>query len=314
VSDAAKPCKDARAVELSIIIVTHGARELTKACLKFLAPEAARINGEVIIVDNASPDGLAAEIASLYPHFHLLPQMTNIGFAAAANLGADVARGKHLLFLNPDTVTTDGALARLLEFAQDNPPGGIFGVRTVFADERLNPTCCRRKLTLWRLFCSALGLDTRFSHSALFSGMAYPDIPSHGEFAVDVVCGVCMLVTRTVWDRLSGFSPAFFMYGEDDDFCLRAARLGYTCKLLCEVAIVHHGSGTEPDQARKLCQILAARSLIIRSWFSAPRRPIGLVLLQLRPWLGQFFATRQRRPLWRSVWARHRRWISGRFA
>ena len=86
--------------------------------------------------------------------------------------------------------------------------------------------------------------------------------------------GVCLLVARTAWDRLGGFSPAFFMYGEDDDLCLRAARLGYTCTILCDVAIVHHGSGTEPDQARKLCQIFASRSLIIRSWLSAPERTI----------------------------------------
>jgi GT2 family glycosyltransferase len=268
----------------------------------------------VIIVDNASPDGLVAEIASRYPDFHLLPQATNTGFAAAANRGADVARGKHLLFLNPDTVVADGALLRLLEFARSNPLRGILGLRTVFADGQVNPTCCRRKATLWRLLCSAVGFDTRFSRSALLSGMGYPVIPGAGVFAVDVVCGVCLLVARTVWDRLGGFSPAFFMYGEDDDLCLRAARLGYACELLADVAIVHHGSGTESDRSRKLCQILAARSLIIRYWFSVPARPIGLALLQLRPFLGQFLAPRQLRPVWRSVWAGRRRWTSGSFA
>jgi GT2 family glycosyltransferase len=187
-------------------------------------------------------------------------------------------------------------------------------VRTVFANGQVNPTCCRRKPTLWRLFCSAIGFDTRFSHSALFSGMGYPVIPNEGAFPVDVVCGVCLLVARTVWDQLGGFSPAFFMYGEDDDLCLRAARLGYIRELLAEVVIVHHGSGTEPDQSRKLHQILAARSLVIRNWLSAPARPVGLALLQLRPFLGRFLAPRHLRPVWRRVWAGRRRWISGSFA
>jgi GT2 family glycosyltransferase len=301
-------------VELSVIVITHGARELTLACLKSLVPEAGKIACEVIIVDNASPAGLAAEIASLYPHFHVLPQASNVGFALAANRGADMACGKYLLFLNPDTVVTDGALLRLLAQARRNGIPGIWGLRTVFADGRLNPTCCRRKLTIWRLFCAGVGLDTRFPHSSLFSGMAYAQIPCDREFAVDVVCGVCMLVPRKTWERLGGFSPIFFMYGEDDDLCLRAARLGYTCTLVPEPAIIHHGSGTEPDQERKLCQILAARALVIRSRFAAPIRQVGLLLLQLRPYLGRIFATQELQPLWRGVWEKRRQWKTGRFA
>ncbi|PYK29762.1 MAG: glycosyltransferase family 2 protein [Verrucomicrobia bacterium] len=291
------------AVDLSIVVVTHGAREMTLACLKSLAPEARKISSEVIIVDNASPDRFAAEIASFYPDFRLLPQVANLGFAAAANLAADTARGQYLLFLNPDTIVICDALVRLLEFARRNRHAGIWGVHTLFADGTINPTCCRRGPTLWRLFCTGFGLDTRFPRSSLLSGLGYPELPREAELPVDVICGVCLLVERVLWDRLGGFSPAFFMYGEDDDLCRRATNL----------AIMHHGSGTEPDREKKLCQIFAARSLIVRYHFAAPARHIGLALLLLRPFLGKSFAKRESRPFWRTVWGRRYRWMAGRF-
>jgi GT2 family glycosyltransferase len=167
---------------------------------------------------------------------------------------------------------------------------------------------------LWRLLCAATGLDTRFSGSALFCGMRYAALPPADEMPVDVVCGVCLFVERRLWDRLGGFSPAFFMYGEDDDLCLRAARLGYSSALLAGLTIVHHGSGTEPDQERKLCQLLAARSLILRAYLGTPARQTARALLLLRPFLGRHLAKPELRPLWRNVWRRRGQWRAGRFA
>jgi hypothetical protein len=148
----------------------------------------------------------------------------------------------------------------------------------------------------------------------MFSGMAYAKLPSSGARTVDVICGVCLLVDRKVWDRLGGFSPAFYMYGEDDDLSLRARRLGYSPTLMLDLGVVHHGSGSEPNQERKLRQILAARSLILRGYSVAPARQIGQALLLLRPLLGKYFSRPELRPLWEAVWAKRQRWLSGRFA
>jgi hypothetical protein len=83
--------------------------------------------------------------------------------------------------------------------------------------------------------------------------------------------------------------------------------------LVPDLAIMHHGSGTEPDQEKKLCQIFAARSLIVRYQFAAPRRHIGLALLLLRPFLGKSFAKQELRPLWRNIWRRRYQWMAARF-
>lgn len=299
---------------VSVIVVTHNAREMTLRCLDSLRDEISCINDEVVVVDNASGEGLAAEIDSRYADFLVLPQAANLGFASAANLGADCAGGRLLLFLNPDTVVLKGALGRLAEFARTRPGAGIWGGRTLYADGTTNPNSCRRCPTLWSLFCSALALDTRYPASPRFAAMGYGGWARNSERRVDVVCGCFLLVDRGLWDRLGGFSPVFFMYGEDDDLCVRARRLGFSPTFTPEATIIHHGSGTEARQDRKISQILASRALLIGGYFLPPARPFARVLLMVRPCLGRFLARPHLRPLWQTVWAGRRRWLAGRFA
>ena len=301
-------------VELSVIVVTYGAREITLQCLESVARESGSFACEVVVVDNGSPHGMAASIASAFPRIRVIAQAANSGFAAAANLASDVARGRYLLFLNPDTIVLGGALDTLLQFAYSRPGAGIWGGRTLFADGAINPTSCRRRPTLWSLFCSAFALDTRYPNSRFFNRFGYGGWPRDDERTVEVICGCFLLIDRRLWDRIAGFSPAFFMYGEDDDLCLRAQRLGFRPVFTAGSTIVHHGSGTETNQERKIRQILAARALLIRAHFSILTRIPAIALLALRPCFGREFAKPGLRNLWGKVWQRRRQWLAGRYS
>src|SRR5690606_30095528 len=123
----------------------------------------------VLVVDNASPDGSAAAIEAEFPQACLIAEPQNHGFARANNLAAARATGRYLLLLNPDTVVLDGAIQKLVVFADAHPDAGIWGGRTVFEDGRVNPTCCWRFPTVWSMFCRGTGLAAMFRRSALFA-------------------------------------------------------------------------------------------------------------------------------------------------
>jgi hypothetical protein len=300
-------------VALSVIVVTYGARDATLRCLGSIARAAEEPAHEIVIVDNGSPDGLAEEIASRFPRFRIAPQAQNLGFAAASNIGANLAHGAYLLFLNPDTIVPEDAFVGMLAFAHRRPAAGIWGGRTIFADGTTNPTSSRRRTTLWTLFCNGLALDTRFRNLALIGSADRPWRQHDKERSVDVVCGCFLLVERRLWDRLGGFSPAYFMYGEDEDLSLRARKLGFCPAFTFDSAVIHFGSGTESDKARKIKQVLSARALYIRMHFSPLTRWLALALLNLRPGFGRLLASPDLRELWRDVWTCRRQWISGRF-
>ena len=144
-----------------MLVVSYNTRAMTLDCLASLAAETS-VPHEVIVLDNASPDGSAAAIAAAFPRafpeLRLIASPENHGFAKANNIAAREARGDYLLLLNPDTVVLDAAIDRLVAFARRTPEAGIWGGRTLDAERKLNPMSVFGDQTLWSLFCRATGL------------------------------------------------------------------------------------------------------------------------------------------------------------
>lgn len=310
-------------IRVSIIIVSYNTRELTLECLRSVYAQTRETPFELLVVDNASTDGSAAAIAAEFPQARLWPLDQNLGFAAANNFAARNASGEWLLLLNPDTVVLDRAIDRLVASAQSatrsHPRAGIFGGRTLFADGSLNPTSCWARPTLWSTFCIAVGLTSLFRRSSLFNPEAMPAWPRDSVREVDIVTGCFFLLRRSLWDRLGGFDPAFFMYGEEADLCLRARREGVT-GLICPAAtIVHHGGASEPVRADKLVRLFRAKAQLFRRHWSPAIA--GVLVALLRLWAGSralafaaasLFRHRYEaaRSTWREVSRRRGEWLT----
>ena len=307
---------------LSILVVSYNTREMTLACLASVFAET-RGDFELIVVDNASADGSAEAVAAAHgadPRLRLLAEPRNHGFAAANNLAAGLARGRRLLLLNPDTVVLDGAIDRLCAFADARPEAGIWGGRTLFADGTLNPTSCWARPTLWSAFCRVAGLTGLFPRSETFNPEAMGAWPRDAERAVDVVTGCFFLIDRALWDRLGGFDPAFVMYGEEADLCLRARALGARPRITPEARIVHHGGASEAVRVDRVVRILAGKASVMRRHLTGWRRRAALTCHRLWPltrwWAaGLLGALPGRRAesaaVWREVWDRRAEWAEG---
>jgi len=121
------------APDVSVVIVARDARHLLALTLyRLCAGQAlAGVTFEVILVDNAS----GAETRSLYPRLDgvtLIENAENTGFGPACNAGAARARGRFLLFLNPDVDLLPGAMAAMTAAFRDHSQVGIVGARLVF--------------------------------------------------------------------------------------------------------------------------------------------------------------------------------------
>lgn len=305
---------------LTIIVVSYNTREMTLACLRSVRDET-RTPYELIVVDNTSSDGSAEAIAAEFPDIRLMAETENHGFAKANNLAAEKARGEYILLLNPDTVVLDGALDKLLAFARRRPEARIWGGRTVFGDHSPNPASAWRKMDLWNLFCRATGLTGIFPNSPVFNSEAYGGWDRMSERAVDIVTGCLFLITRADWERLGGFDPAFFMYAEEADLCLRAARdLGARPRTTPEAVIVHHGGASEKVRADKMVRLLKARRELIRRHFPPWQQPLAAALFATHPLsrriaLGTLGFWRrglaEKARTWSEVWARRAEWQRG---
>ncbi len=240
---------------------------MTLECLRTIRDGCRRNSHEVIVVDNASGDGSAEAIAREFPEFRLIASEENLGFARANNLAATHATAERLLLLNPDTLVDAGAIDELLAFADRNSKAGIWGGRTRFGDGSPNPTSCWRKPTPWSVFCSATALAGLFRGSRLCNPESLGVLPDGAELPVDVVTGCLLLIDRDLWEKLEGFDPAFFMYGEDADLCLRARSLGARPMVTANANIVHYGGQSDTVRPDKIVRLYTARRQIYaRHW------------------------------------------------
>ena len=123
-------------VEVSIVIPVFNQIDFTKACLASVQERSGDIPFEVIVVDDCSTDA-SAETLRQIPGLVYLRNETNLGFIASCNLGAQNARGRYLLFLNNDTVVTQGWMARLRETFDFEAEAGLVGSKLVYPDGRL---------------------------------------------------------------------------------------------------------------------------------------------------------------------------------
>ena len=307
--------------ELSIIVISYNTREMTLACLASVY-EQTRTPFEIIVIDNASSDGSPEAIAADFPQARLVAETVNHGFAPAHEIAVPMARAPWLLLLNPDTVVLDGALDKLLAFAQRMPEAGIWGGRTVYADGRLNPYSCWGRMTLWSTFCRTTGLSRLLRRSEFFNSEVIGDWQRDSVREVDIVTGCLFLIRRETWDTLGGFERAFTMYGEEVDLCLRARAIGFRPHITPEATIVHYGAASDTVRPDKMVRLMRAKVELIKRHFPRTTRWFGYHLFRLWP-LSRALAfglasvlpghggKRTRAHEWLEVWKRRIEWESG---
>src|SRR3989338_7405786 len=105
---------------LSIIIVSWNVRDYLADCIEYILKNCRLPQYEIIVVDNASADGTVDLIKNKYPGLTLIVNDANKGFAYANNQGIRQARGRYLLFLNPDTIIKPDAVEKMLAFLEQN--------------------------------------------------------------------------------------------------------------------------------------------------------------------------------------------------
>jgi hypothetical protein len=220
--------------KLAVIAVAHDSAHVLPAWIDALEALAPREQLELCVVDSgSSPAGLARarEAATgRVDHFLSLP---NVGFGAGCNAGAATTTAPTLLFCNPDAEVTSVPARALTDGVGDDLLGA-------FAEDPFRPLGFA-KLPTFREEASELALG-RWSKAFRRS-----------EDAPAWVSGAALMIDRRRFERLDGFSPAFFMYFEDADLCARHVCAGGTVELEPALVVRHAaGKSTDAEQSSRI--------------------------------------------------------------
>lgn len=268
-------------MDLSVILVNWNTRQILQDCLESVYRETEGISFEVFVVDNASSDGSAEMVCRQFPQVRLIENETNRGFAAANNQAIAQAQGDYILLLNSDTIVLDNALAKSVRFARQYPKAGIVGCRVLNADRTLQPSCFMYP-SLLNLFLLTTYLSRLFKRSRFFGRERMTWWNRTDERTVEVVTGCFMLIKRQVIEDIGLLDEAFFMYGEETDFCYRARQAGYDLLFTPEAQIIHLG-GASSRQVRPemILQLRGSILLFMKKHRSAPAYRTACVLVML---------------------------------
>lgn len=213
---------------LSIIIVNYNSGPMIVDCLESIKKHAAHIRHEVIVVDNASQDDSADLIEKHFPEVQLNRSDTNLGFGAANNRAARVAKGRFLLFLNNDAFLLEGSLDPMMESLQNDSTIGVIGPEIRYPDGRFQLSS-GPDITLFNEF--VMKHLSNWRQNRLRKG---PLVQT-----VDWISGACMMIPADVFHQVNGFDETFFLYMEDADLCKRIRNSGYKIILNRTSTVIH---------------------------------------------------------------------------
>ncbi len=222
------------------VIVTFN-NEGTVGCLLRSIPSRCQL----IIIDNFSGDKTCQIVKDNSTKIRLIKNKKNLGFAAAANQGARLAKSDYLLFLNPDTLVKPGAIEKTLNFAKAKKDATVVGCKVLSLDRSLQPSCGRFP-TIFNIVLDRIPIINKFIQTEQIRQENYYSKIQNPDW----VTGAFFLVKREVFEKLGGFDEKYFMYVEDVDFCYRAKKAGYKIYYNPRAEIIHYNQGKMRQKGR----------------------------------------------------------------
>ena len=226
--------------QVSVVVVNYNAGPLLAECVRTALPQVR----EILVVDNASRDSSIKDCAALFadePRLKIIRNESNLGFAAACNIGFSQASQDFVLFLNPDSRLDEGAVSDLLQALKADTATGMVGGLLLNADGTEQGGGRRAVPTPWRSFVRAFGL-TRLANRwpKLFFDFhlhkqPLPDRP----IEVEAISGACMLVKREAVADVGLWDEAYFLHCEDLDWCMRFRRKGWKILFVPSARVTH---------------------------------------------------------------------------
>jgi hypothetical protein len=235
-----------------VVIVLYESYDDTRDCLVSLAA-ATWPDLKVVVVDNGSGDGSGERLRLEFPDIMHMRSDENLGFAGGCNIGIKAALDAgavYICLLNNDTIVDPGFIEPLVSRAEQQDEAGIFSGKIYYAQPDDIIWFAGGEIDRNRGFTSHRGQDQRDSGVLNAPG------------AVDYITGCLFFVRAELFERIGLLDERFFMYCEEVDFCLRAARDGSSCYYEPESVIRHRISRSMGGAYRPLFYYYQTRNLM----------------------------------------------------
>ena len=225
--------------QVSIIIVNYNVQHFLDQCIQSIYKSKHNLDVEILVVDNNSVDASVQMVKDKYPNVRLIANNGNPGFAVANNQAINIAQGKYVLLLNPDTLLSEDTLEKCFNKAEEDQEIGAIGVKMLDGKGNFLPESKRGFPGFWTAFYKMSGLSNLFKKSPRFNKYHLGHLDKDSNHEIEVLSGAFMFIRKDVLDKIGLLDEQFFMYGEDIDLSYRILKDGYKNYYLSETSIIH---------------------------------------------------------------------------
>ncbi len=254
---------------ISVVVLTHNTRDLVLQCVAGFYDRALALGWQLIVVDNGSNDDTAHAVAEMFPAVELIRSERNLGFAAGSNLGLRRAVGRVVVLMNSDIIASAETLQALADELLAHPEIGALSPRLLTADGTPQPFAFGSDPKLGYLLRRGL-------RAVLRRGPMHNWSVDH-PIEVDWVSGACLCIRQEVLQQIGLLDERFFLYFEDNDWCLRARQAGWRIVYDPRWQVTHLGGASQP--MRQLTSQTYYRSLTV--FYAKHYGPTAALLLRL---------------------------------
>jgi GT2 family glycosyltransferase len=190
-------------MEITIVIVNYNVQYFLEQCLISVQRAIVDVQAEVYVVDNNSVDGSVAMVQHKFPWVKLIANEQNTGFSRANNQAMRLAKGEHVLLLNPDTVIEEDTLLKVLAFMKTHPECGGLGVKMVDGKGVFLPESKRGLPTPETAFYKIVGFSRLFPKSKKFNRYYLGHLSNTEVHEIEILSGLlcgCENLRSIKWD------------------------------------------------------------------------------------------------------------------
>ncbi len=278
-------------LQVSVIIVNYNVKFFLEQCLYAVTKALKNIESEILVIDNGSVDESIAYLQPIFSSVIFIQNSSNEGFAKANNRALTQAKGKYILFLNPDTIIGEESLQQCIGFFEAHKNAGAVGVRMIDGSGKFLPESKRSFPTMLSAIFKLSGLANVFNRSSFFNKYALGNLDELQIHEVDVIAGAFMMVKKSLLNSLNGFDERYFMYGEDIDLSYRIELAGFQNYYNGKVTILHFkGESKPPDYLEHVQQFYGAMQVFVKKHYKGSRAFLMAILLQTAIMVSAFFS------------------------
>ncbi len=225
-------------MRVSVIIPLYLGRDVVGRCLRSVLKSKTETELQVIVIDDASPDGAGEIVRAEFPDVEIITNHKNLGYAASVNLGLAATDGEFIFLLNQDTEVQPDTIVVLMDKLTHNSELTAVAPRLLNPDGTIQKSC-RRLPRHSDIIYHHLLLSYLFPQSDRFSRWKMGGFSHDEERLVEQPYYSAIILRRDVIDKVGVLDVRFRLLFNDVDYCKRIADAGGKILFTPDTSVIH---------------------------------------------------------------------------